>query len=614
MSKLITVPIDFISIEDLTTQYQNNLEINFDNLGIIADQRTILSQILYTEYKLYKNPYKLMVNKNTYQSERKNIIQYIIEEIIITNRQKGNSDITINRKIQYLIVFIRWMNKENFLYLRNLDEAVNIFYRYTLFLKSKLRLSQYSQGEIHTRHSSVYKMLYTIFNDKSNILLSGITLITNSRVKKKVKSSNEDKKYHYNFYYNFFHQVTDFILNNEPYPLKLRLQLGHFWCLPSKHIFFAKENTFPMAFNPETGLVRSIDNFQEIYKMNNKSIIKENIKRFSNTLDKANLYKSQKRMELASHASKAFYMLFLTNTGMNDSTAATLLWNNQYSVDSIQQKFRNIKYRAGNKIVEFKIQTKFLSVFKKYLLLRNYILDGNHLETLFFIDNKKNARITSSLKRGTYSSYINKFFISNIDSNLPSISSRQLRVNKAYKVINQDGIIAASQILQSSVSTIMNSYLGESSESADIQLTNYYDQLNLNLFLTSTHNLSTNIGRCSNLVNQDMNYYDNDCLKSENCLFCQHYRIIVDKEDLQKLYSLKYLIHECRYIAQNAEHFETVYGKTYQRIKNIEEYILENKYLSYESLRKIELEVFEDENLHPYWEHKLNMLISIGLL
>lgn len=319
-------------------------------------------------------------------------------------------------------------------------------------------------------------------------------------------------------------------------------------------------------------------------------------------------------MELASHASKAFYMLFLTNTGMNDSTAATLLWDNQYSVDSLQQKFRNIKYRAGNKIVEFKIQTKFLSVFKKYLQLRDYILDGNHLETLFFIDNKRNARITSSLKRGTYSSYINKFFISNIDSNLPSISSRQLRVNKAYKVINQDGIIAASQILQSSVSTIMNSYLGESSESADIQLTNYYDQLNLNLFLTSTHNLSTNIGRCSNLVNQDMNYYDNDCLKSENCLFCQHYRIIVDKEDLQKLYSLKYLIHECRYIAQNTEHFETVYGKTYQRIKNIEEYILENKYLSYESLRKIELEVFEDENLHPYWEHKLNMLISIGLL
>ena len=389
MSKLITIPIDFITIEDLIIQYQNNLTVNSDNLGIIADQRSILSQILYTEYKLYKNPYKLMVNKNTYQSERKNIIQYIIEEIIITNRQKGNSDITINRKIQYLIVFIRWMNQENFLYIRNLDEAVNIFYRYTLFLKSKIRLGQYSQGEIHSRHTCVHKMLSTIFNDKANILLSGIILITNSRSEKKVKSSNEDKKYHYNFYYSFFHQVTDFILNNESYPLKLHLQLGEFWCLPSKHIFFVKGRPFPMAFDPENGQTRSVDNFQEIYRINNKSIIKENIKRFNNTLDKANLQKSQKKMELASHASKAFYMLFLTNTGMNDSTAATLLWNNQYSIDSLQQKFRNIKYRAGNKIVEFKIQTKFLSVFKKYLLLRDYILDGNHLETLFFIDNIK---------------------------------------------------------------------------------------------------------------------------------------------------------------------------------------------------------------------------------
>ena len=185
MSKLITIPIDFITIEDLIIQYQNNLTVNSDNLGIIADQRSILSQILYTEYKLYKNPYKLMVNKNTYQSERKNIIQYIIEEIIITNRQKGNSDITINRKIQYLIVFIRWMNQENFLYIRNLDEAVNIFYRYTLFLKSKIRLGQYSQGEIHSRHTCFHKMLSTIFNDKANILLSGIILITNSRSEKR---------------------------------------------------------------------------------------------------------------------------------------------------------------------------------------------------------------------------------------------------------------------------------------------------------------------------------------------------------------------------------------------------------------------------------------------
>ena len=64
-------------------------------------------------------------------------------------------------------------------------------------------------------------------------------------------------------------------------------------------------------------------------------------------------------MELASHASKAFYMLFLTNTGMNDSTAATLLWDNQYSVDSLQQKFRNIKIVQVIKSLSLRFKLNF---------------------------------------------------------------------------------------------------------------------------------------------------------------------------------------------------------------------------------------------------------------
>lgn len=149
----------------------------------------------------------------------------------------------------------------------------------------------------------------------------------------------------------------------------------------------------------------------------------------------------------------------------------------------------------------------------KIFTIKRLYIRWESFRNTFFLLIIKNARITSGLKRGTYSSYINKFFITNIDSNLPSISSRQLRINKAYQIINQDGIIAASQVLQSSVSTIMSSYLGESKESADIQLTNYYDQLNQNLFLISTHNISTNIGRCSSTVNPDIRYNENNCLK-----------------------------------------------------------------------------------------------------
>ncbi len=613
MNNLSIIPIEFITIDNLVKQYKNYKVVGIDNLGVITDQRHILSQILYTKNKIYRNPYKLTADIKTYQPNRKIIIQYIIEELIIANKQQGNTDITISIKIKYIIQFVNWMNQENFLNIRNLDEAINIFYHYTYFLKNKMRLGQYSQGEAHAKHTSTHKLLRAIFNDNENNLLASVILIPNKRNNKCEKSSNEDKKYHYNFYYSFFHQVTDFLLHNNPYPLKLNLSNKDIWCLPSLRLFFDKNQDFPMAFNPENGQIRNIDTFQKTYKTSNRNVIKENIKRFKNTLDKANLQKSEKRMELASHALKAFYILFLTNTGMNDSTAATLPWNKDYIIDSNQQKFRTIKYRAGNKIVAFQIQVRFINDFKKYLKLRDYLLDGNNIEYLFFIDSKNNARTTISLKRGTYSSYINRFFTNNLDANLPNINSRQLRVNKAHQVIKQDGIIAASQVLQSSVSTIINSYLGESKESSAKQLTDYFNGLNQNLFSTSSDDISTSIGNCKSPDNPKIQYRNNTCQKSENCLFCEHFRIHADLEDLQKLYSLKYIIHECRYIAKSSEHFDLVYGDVYKRIQSIEGYIIQTGYQSAESLNRFELDVFENENLHPYWEHKLNMLISIGV-
>ena len=33
-----------------------------------------------------------------------------------------------------------------------------------------------------------------------------------------------------------------------------------------------------------------------------------------------------------------------------------------------------------------------------------------------------------------------------------------------------------------------------------------------------------------------------------------------------------------------------------------------------EQIDKIDSDVFDEENLHPYWEHKLNTLISMGVL
>lgn len=84
--------------------------------------------------------------------------------------------------------------------------------------------------------------------------------------------------------------------------------------------------------------------------------------------------------------------------------------------------------------------------------------------------------------------------------------------------------------------------------------------------------------------------------------------------DIQKLYSLKYVINECKYIAKDENHFTSIYDTVLKRISNIEEEILNTSRLKNSKLKEYELDVFENENLHPYWEHKLNTLISMGVL
>ena len=69
-----------------------------------------------------------------------------------------------------------------------------------------------------------------------------------------------------------------------------------------------------------------------------------------------------------------------------------------------------------------------------------------------------------------------------------------------------------------------------------------------------------------------------------------------------------------KYIAKDENHFTSIYDTVLKRISNIEEEILNTSRLENSKLKEYELDVFENENLHPYWENKLNTLISMGVL
>jgi len=105
-----------------------------------------------------------------------------------------------------------------------------------------------------------------------------------------------------------------------------------------------------------------------------------------------------------------------------------------------------------------------------------------------------------------------------------------------------------------------------------------------------------------------------NCERKEGCLFCEHYRLHTDKEDITKIYSLQFIIHECRHIAKNEKQFQDIFQPVLLRIRNIEKDLMQSGKISKDMLMEYKNDVFEKEILHPYWNFQFDKLLKMGIL
>lgn len=622
MNSLKKLDVLFLDVKTILSLYEKGIELDYKYLGVKLDQRLLINQVLFSDFTIKNTPYSIFADLNSYKKNKSKVIDYFIEDVIILRYQRGNSLRTITKTLVNAINFNSWAESENIKYIESIENAKNAFYLYTLYLKKSIRSNKLAQSEAHARHIECYKMLNKIFNDSENIILGGMRIIPRINSRQISKSTEEEQKYHFNFYYKLFNEIADFIIDEKKYPFKIELYTDNkVWILPTIGQFNSnKGKKFNIYFDGETGKIKSLKRLKIEYKNRSIKSLSQSIKILENSIDSNNIDNlTDKRIEIAIVGMKAYFIHFLSVTAMNDSTAGSLKWNHSFSIEKNNQKYKNIKYRAGNKIVEFQMKSKFIKGFYKFLKLRDYLLNGEEMDFLFFSKkNKKTCYVPRTQLRGGLSSTINKYMIETIDSELPKINSRQNRVNKSSKVFEENGLIAASQLLQSSPSTIVSRYLGESEETTAQQFSEYFEALNKSLFNKSTNHQSISIGRCKEIYSpkkENINtVIESKCEQAEGCLFCKNYRCHADEVDIRKLYSLLYIINESKYIAKDITHFEKVYGVVIDRIMNILEEIKKIDNTKEKLIKEIKNDVFNNENLDFYWEHKLNTLIEIGVL
>lgn len=431
---------------------------------------------------------------------------------------------------------------------------------------------------------------------------------------------------------SLFEGLSDLVMNNAPFPHRIYLPkyLGWpndtLWVFPLPEWFrtpdeIASDTTGGeryRAYNFSEG--RMVDVSEIIANYADRRVALNCIYRAKKNLNRANeSQRSGQRISAAMQACNAFIILFLANTGMNLAQAIDLEWSDKYRVSTVRQKFKVIKWRAKGKNVSFEIQSTFFADFKKFLELRDFLLDGRECPYLFFslgVGRKEQPKQMRPFSPRYMYQRLQK-----IDPSLPVITPRQWRAANIDWMLRKDvPVSVAADVAQNSEALIKSTYASGSPETQKEEFTVFLDTVSAVVLSEGSEPSGAKdspLGLCVNYGEPKPRSADNgvipDCRNPEGCLFCDEYKVHADKRDTRKLVSCRYCIRHLEPLASSVEQYESVFGLILSRINQLLEEISQRS-KEKNLVNEIVVSVEENGELDEYWAAKLELLAQLGLV
>ncbi|BBB62323.1 hypothetical protein UNDKW_4050 [Undibacterium sp. KW1] len=300
---------------------------------------------------------------------------------------------------------------------------------------------------------------------------------------------------------------------------------------------------------------------------------------------------------------------------MNWAQVQNLTWSEDYEVKSENQFFRTIKWRADNRIVFFELPISFMPRFKKFLKLREFLLNGQTCKWLFFHRGSHRDEDPQQIKFRLSNSYQ---ILKNIDPNIEPITTRQWRAAKSDWLIRNTDPATSAAVLQNTEKTVLASYLAGSPVTQMEEITKFLDGVSQivereeNALPLST---SRSVGSCVEYGKpQSINFETTtttNCRNVEGCFFCRNFRIHQDERDIRKLVSCRYCLQEFAKSSGGNVLPNSILFATLNRVDEILSEIAKKNTIL---VSKIVWEVEEQGELDQYWASKLEMLMALGIV
>lgn len=317
--------------------------------------------------------------------------------------------------------------------------------------------------------------------------------------------------------------------------------------------------------------------------------------------------------DLCKIAHDCFFHLFTLATSGNTQPIGELIWDEFSYIERGEQNQRVIKNRAHTEI-NISFQARFKKTFDKYLQLRRILAGDSSFSYLFgdFLYQRHPKRIYCSgshvgLKR------INKL----VPFEDARLTARELRAFGLNFKTNNAGVISSAINGGHSPQTSIRSYSTGNLEVNISEGLAFFSALGQRVEIFESRQTDIVAGDCASgakgAVSLDpLNPTQPDCKNFISCIFCKNFFIHTNELDIRKLWSMHYIIDQLQTIQISASDFENTWRPTIARIEALLNGIKSLNTGSSHLVNRIQVEVYANEELTPFWQHKLNLLIRVG--
>ncbi len=579
------------------------------------------------------------IDPNSLRQDRCSTIKKIGEFLL-----SQNSPTTADTYFRGILPFFNWMDskKENVDF-SDENQMVELYGDYTAQLLEKMRPSSIKGRSLEQSSASVLQKgavdVVTLSTSLHPLTVYGSAVRFKQRTKNPpptLPPDPEDHKQAVRLNLAIFYAISDYLMDDKILPIVIKENpfdpvIFYSRMAPrSKVILLAQEETFldweSVSYKAEKLGIKLTPKDYKAHHFHKTKIRKRK------GLNQINLY-------LANLAICAFSYAFFGVTGTNMQVLFELNLNKATTTSNRGMRFSGFKGRgAGGKDVYPEFGVRFLPHFKHYLAFREWFLKKYSVQSklpFFSIDtnlSQDKSGIVSPLSQRRLSAYKDVFCSWFPNAKWVTATALRKGLSNYYLTETKDPVIPAEK-LGHSPATTLKYYSKATFKQASQELTAFFsavrDRVNretrkhdgvIPTRILNNGSLGTPAAHCdasgaepSLAEGFTEKAPQPRCGQPESCLFCEHFVVHTDDEDVRKLLSLKDVLMKIKPKAKNFEHFEQIFVPVLYRIDEVLDQMQKQKPAMKSLIQRIKEEVANGQ-LDHFWGNHFDFLVEAGYI